>query len=411
MKNVTISLYFILCLTGIGFSQSWLLHMQRPDLEMTDIGFINPSQGYIIADSSSNGTLVTGAFIKTTDGGQTWTNHTFGNSAYTINKAFFINSQEGFAAGRNGGGNNGLFIKTTDGGYTWTGATAFNERAYNVCFINAQQGWIMGKNGLLSRTTDGGVSWTVQTITNEDIFAMQFFNSTKGIFICSGGELYQTTDGGATWNLTAAGASDDLLALAIRGSRAWVTGQNGTMLYSDDDGDTWVSQTPSSNDDLMSVSFADQNHGWAGGAGGVLDFTIDGGNSWLADNSNTTEDIVAISVPDNNHGWFCNVAGDVFSFTIASGINSIQTNQNSVTVYPNPVKDLLSLSFQAKQLGDYSITLHDIQNRSVKMVKVVVNHIGIQNISIEISTLAEGTYLGEVSGSTQLEAFKCIIIK
>lgn len=103
------------------------------------------------------------------------------------------------------------FVRTADGGATWTRARIPNLVEYNsVDFISPEIGWIFAMEGnylIVFGTTDGGDSWTESRTsvpkgpTNiRDVF---FINKERGwLIIWNSGErsyLLSTIDGGRTW--------------------------------------------------------------------------------------------------------------------------------------------------------------------------------------------------------------------
>ena len=67
---------------------------------------------------------------------------------------FFLDNNTGFITGRY------LFIKTTDGGQSWTSlkTNAFDD-FYEIIFKNNNEGYVSSQVGAYFKTIDGGVSW------------------------------------------------------------------------------------------------------------------------------------------------------------------------------------------------------------------------------------------------------------
>ena len=92
--------------------------------------------------------------MRTANGGQTWTTWAQTHTGQ------FLNSDEGFRVSGN------TSERTKDGGKTWQ-ATALPAGfwAYTYFFLDAQNGWAAGGSGTtgpnIIRTTDGGLTWTV----------------------------------------------------------------------------------------------------------------------------------------------------------------------------------------------------------------------------------------------------------
>lgn len=367
----------LLLTTQVVHSQNWQLNQLRNNLELSDVHFLNSQEGFFFGDSAISGALITGVVIKTTDGGQTWNTLTLGNPNYRIAKAHVLNSNELFGAGRSGGGNTGLFIKSMDGGNSWISPTTFNERLNNVCFINSNTGWVMGKNGLLSMTTDGGSSWQQQNVTGEDLFCMKFFNSTTGIMGCGGGELYRTTDAGSTWSPVNSNVPDGLLSISIVGQEAWIAGEAGSIIYSSDFGQTWTVQSATIPVDFTAISFANNTNGWMAGVAGILNSTTNGGTNWQSQTSSCNTDVTGLSVPDVNHGWFCTTDGEIYYFDNTTSLQDLLSSDVQFSIYPNPTVDFINVSTAVT--GNFSYFIVDSQGRIVKRMNF--NGPGTQTVS------------------------------
>lgn len=374
-------------------SQTWSLHQQRPNLELSDIKFLNANEGFVFGDSIVNGVDIAAVILKTIDGGQNWTTGLLSNPNYSITKSFFLNSNEGFIAGRAGGGNTGLFLKTLDGGITWINPYIFTERLFNVCFINSSTGWVMGKDGFLSKTVDGGITWNTQSITSEDINAMRFFNASQGVMACDGAELYVTNDGGMNWNLTTTSATEDLVSIAVINNNAWICGAAGTLLFSSDAGLSWVLQTPALFIDFNDISFPDSSNGFTAGMAGFINQTQNAGLLWQNQNSNCPFEIVSISVPDLSHGWFCTAGGDIYTMSIATSNLEIITGINSIKVFPNPAIESINISLGEKSASGTMIKIFDLTGKSC-----ISQTLSTESIATDISVkdLQPGLYTIEV---------------
>lgn len=160
---------------------------------------IKPDQELVVAlKKSVNPNVYAYSIAKSTDLGNSW------NTVYSdtmsgvngfdhkeINAIFFVNNNLGYAVG-----GNGLFMKTDDGGATWT-STAINpySNLTGLHFINPDSGYINNAGGIY-RTEDGGASWTVQKISPLSIiYEIQFANDTIG-YALGDQSIYKTVNGG-----------------------------------------------------------------------------------------------------------------------------------------------------------------------------------------------------------------------
>ncbi len=69
---------------------------------------------------------------------------------------------------------------------------------YDIKFINALTGWVVGDYAV-SHTTDGGINWTTQTknqFGGSEIYACDFINENTGWITGGYGTILKTTTGG-----------------------------------------------------------------------------------------------------------------------------------------------------------------------------------------------------------------------
>ena len=216
-------------------------------------------------------------------------------------------------------GATGAYLKTTDGGVTWTAATVPGAEALDfrdVQGVDAATAYLLsigaGETSRVYKTTDGGAHWTL-SLQNSDAKGffdqMAFWNPRHGILVGDqvDGQMVvmSTEDGGATWQrqkmppaLPGEGAfAASGTGITVFGDRdVWIGtgGKDAARVYhSADAGRTWtVSPTPiradSASAGVFSVAFSDARHGIAVGGdyskptdeAGNVAVTSDGGKRW-----------------------------------------------------------------------------------------------------------------------------------
>lgn len=137
---------------GISFTQ--IPPLVNQTILLRAVGFPSSNIGYIVGDDST--------FIKTADGGNTWTLYDASPSFLPtdIYALSFPTTDTGFVAGLNGG-----FSKTTDGGKSFTktilsnGTPPANNTTFAMYFNNTKLGYLVGTNYTILKTTDGGKTW------------------------------------------------------------------------------------------------------------------------------------------------------------------------------------------------------------------------------------------------------------
>ena len=139
-----------------------------------------------------------GAILKTTDGGTTW-NYQKSSLPNYLRSIHFINADTGWVVGELKYGK-GVILKTCDGGITWITQLNLSEVLYSAYFLDKNNGWAAGKNGTILKTIDGGTNWIPQkNITANNLYSVYFHDRNTGWIVGREGTILKTTTGGETF--------------------------------------------------------------------------------------------------------------------------------------------------------------------------------------------------------------------
>lgn len=250
-----------------------------------------------------------GLILHTTDGGKTWRPQKSGTNVYLFS-LYFLDQNRGWAIG-----DKSILTETSDGGTTWTlrkvssaaqkqvsAAEAIASEdpvLYDVHFVDAKSGWVVGEFGKIFHTIDGGQSWTEQeqSLLGQEVvdlldlptfFGVRFTDNQHGLAAGLDGKIARTQDGGASWKFEkmkldypivdplynpfllpdgsgwAVGAAGEVVRLATPGGE-WQRAKLGMEVV------TW----------LRGMHWLDQNNGWIVGGFGLILHTKDGGQTWI----------------------------------------------------------------------------------------------------------------------------------
>jgi photosystem II stability/assembly factor-like uncharacterized protein len=133
--------------------------------------FFNPTMGFWAN---------AGSIFSTANGGTT-----FNSVYYDISQAnifeniYFPNADTGYAVG-----DYDSFIKSLDGGATWSSVTFPGAATYDTYFINGRKGFACGGDGFsagwVQETSDEGASWTPSYTSPYSFYCMDFPSDTVG---------------------------------------------------------------------------------------------------------------------------------------------------------------------------------------------------------------------------------------
>ena len=130
---------------------------------LIDVKFFHPDTGFAVGLTNSDHSQSSGVVLYTEDGGQTWVpRYTSPRTGEWCWKLTFPTRQVGYASLQRNSNTPIYFLKTLDGGRTWA-SKQFRATYYFVQglgFVDELNGWIGGNSSEpVYETTDGGETW------------------------------------------------------------------------------------------------------------------------------------------------------------------------------------------------------------------------------------------------------------
>jgi len=234
--------------------------------------------------------------------------------------------------GDSGGGGGDITPTPTTSGWISQDSGTTN-RLNDVCFMNTNDGLMVGDNGTILKTGDGGTSWLyLNSGVSSNLKGIHFADSNSGTAVGDSGVILTTSDAGETWNERnpeiPRQISPDLNGVFMVGSSIWAVGESGSILYSPDLGVTWTSQISGVTANLNAVWFIDSTTGWIVGEGGTILHSTDAGNTWLQQSSGVNGTLYGVCFVNSFTGWACGTGGVLLN-TADSG--ATWTSQTSPT--------------------------------------------------------------------------------
>jgi photosystem II stability/assembly factor-like uncharacterized protein len=208
-------------------------------------------------------------------------------------------------------GDKSIYTKTTDGGKTWETQTitldtgdiaadlllAFEDPVlYDVEFLDADNGYIVGEFGKVYHTSDGGESFVEQqeSVMDESVldildlptmFDVEFADANNGMIAGLDGRIAVTNDGGKDWNFVPSNVPEFIdpfyAGVILPNGKRWVVGASGQVVTADAGGEFRKGDLGSRVTTWMRrIRFHDSDHGWLVGGFGLIMYTDDGGETW-----------------------------------------------------------------------------------------------------------------------------------
>ncbi len=305
------------------------------DEALNAVWFVDDRHGWIVGDE--------GVIAATLDGKEwiTKTNSTVGSTdLFGVSFTSPYTDTVGWAVGESG-----KIFKSDDAGDTWALQYTAGVQLNDVCAISSDIAVAVGdrqgpNQSTILRTTDGGVNWDLQTIQDDpgkDLLGVFFIDANNGWVVGRAGTVRITTDGGDTWStpITITVTKDLYDVAFLDANTGWIVGQNATLLKTEDGGLNWSVQPieddqgqellPGQNPPTFeAVSFPDPNNGWIVGKKttqyqATLLRTADGGETWRILPAGTSQDMHDVFVYDPCNGWVVGDNGTILYFFCPPG--------------------------------------------------------------------------------------------
>lgn len=348
MKRTLLNFGLSFCLTVLAVNTSkgqWVSQTSPSSQILDQVVFRDANNGYALGVLGPNPVVFT--WIKTTNGGATWTNESSSTITYGPFSMFFTDANTGYAGGVD------AIYKTTNAGSSWTQVTIPHSggsfAVFSMYFFNSNVGYACGFDYVnnvmyMLHTSNAGASWsavvggTGASIGSRNIDCIDA--STCYVVGWNGGNgIYKTTDAGSTWTLVATSTFGDLRSIDFISSTTGLAAAGGSGIVRTTDGGlnwTQVTNTTPPNYQINSVSFLDATTAVAVGDGVIL-ASGDAGLTWtqMSTPSITTQEMNSFHFPTSTVGYAVGSSGTILKYNGAVGVEELKKSLLA-QVYPNP---------------------------------------------------------------------------
>lgn len=344
---------------------TWTVGVDHKTGNLQTIKFYNASAGIVAGGGSGK------CDIYYTKDGATWTKGTapaFPAGVYTrtdIRSLYLIDANTAIGGGW-GSSAAGLqptiFIKTTDGGATWTylGQKEENktyEYAYELVFKNATTGLAAGgatKTPNFMKTVDGGLNWTQLPTPFGYQISRLFSFGDNVIAVTNSSAIYKSADFGTSWEAVTPVPNSTLTKLfAFSDDVVYAGGQKGLIMKTTDGGKNWKALSHIANNVCLSINglfFLTKDFGFSATSYGGIAKTSDGGATWVS----LKKDTSAATVTNNSVVFTTSTTGFVAG-QLSSSIDIIYKTVDAGTTWTVASKGVAAASLNSIAFGNTQV--------------------------------------------------------
>jgi photosystem II stability/assembly factor-like uncharacterized protein len=179
-------------------------------------------------------------------------------------------------------GQSGAYARSTDGGQAWTQSSVPTSESLNdIAFPSAQIGYALDSDGKFFKTTNGGTSWAsldTGTTARPSTLAAA---STSAVMLVGPTGVRRTTNGGSAFSTVKGNISKAKLQEWDKGGSAWfVWGVSSTLWRSTNNGSSWSKVALPKKVKISQADFASSSTGYLRDTGGRIWRTSNTGKSW-----------------------------------------------------------------------------------------------------------------------------------
>lgn len=187
--------------------------------------------------------------------------------------------------------------------------------------------------------------------------------------------------------------------------RGFVSKSNGSVVKTIDGGSTWITLTSPFNSKINSLRFANDTLGYAGSNAGLLAKTVNGGLSWSIENSGTINDITELYV-FGDAAYFRTSSFNEGLYKNSAKIQGIKENtlkDENISIYPNPVSDILKISFE-RELKNSVVVISNLLGQ-----EILKQETSGSEIVLNLDSVNDGVYLLQVKNVSRNVSKKIVI--
>ena len=411
MRKIYLLCFFVVAV--ITTNAQWTSVYNTDNADFFNLQFFNGESGYIVG-----GTAAEPYVLKTTNGGDLWTNKVSGidNAVGTkVNTIAFSNVDTGFVTI-----NGGKLYKTTNAADTWleiipeAGVSIFgviyagnyggNDVFYSYGFQN------------LYKTTNYGDTWTnvhspafylFYQVCETNGNGIEFYNENEAYFVYNSDLEVYKFDGSIAYSVHEFSNSSSQACIDVL-SQSLLFASSGTRFVKiNDPGESFqITNNLTAALYINDLDFLNENIGFGVNTQGKI-FKLTLGGYTNTEEYDGTSQLNSVYIADDSTVYAVGANGEVLKRTgnLLASINDVET-QNEISIYPNPSNGIFTIELSDQYVNDAKYTIYN----SLGEVIETSNMSGETSI-IDLRMQPTGVYFLNVLNNGHLSSKKIIINK
>jgi photosystem II stability/assembly factor-like uncharacterized protein len=353
--------------------------------KLRSIHFVDQNRGFATGES--------GAIMRTTDGGNNWSEPAV-ISSYHFYDVFFTDSTTGYIIGEYlGVPHYAAIFKTDNGGFDWTETQlGIDESLAGICFTDANHGWVVGggsgNGGLVYYTSDMGGTWTMQNIPAVDFLYRVFF--------------VDENSGWASGHIGTIIATENQVPVELTSFTVTVANGNAVL--------NWQTATETNNEGFeikrsQKSNFKNQKEwekvGFIEGHG-----TTTSENSYTYTDKNLEQGSYSYKLVQVDFDGTRNES-EAVDVEITAQPNDYKLMQN----YPNPFNPTTTINYSIPEKGNVTLEIYNSLGEKVSTLVDGFKQAGSHQVTFDGADLSSGTYFYRIRAGSFVETRKMLLIK
>lgn len=375
---------------------SWQLKKTYSGIRLRCVSFADSLRGWVGKFQIKGSDLY--ALLQTTDGGETWTEVKNIPSPAPQGMCGLFTNFDPFIYGCGRYAGPPIFIKSTDGGTTWTSKdlSLLASMLIDIHFFTPDSGIIVGarttqtgEKGVILQTTDGGESWNIlYTTRHSQVWCWKISFPTREVGYVSlqtfqdSVFFLKTTNGGKTWN--------ENLFLKAGGSYS----PQAIGFVSEHVG--WIGAYPRFGTLRSEATYK----------------TTNGGLSWTIDP--TSKNMNRMRWMNDTLGFAAGNTVYQYKKTVTNILESKESPQSFILEqnYPNPFNPKTTIKFSLPRMSFVSLRIFDLLGKEVAvLLQDDEMQEGNYSIPFTANDLSSGVYWYRLETGTNIQTRKMILVR